>query len=421
MKLIETSPQYLIEPLSPLTCRHLLRIGEIINQANEANTDPAEDFRQLALEVAGRHRYQELGPNFINALVSLANPYSFRQHLIARVEHDNKVNTPLSPLDSEPCNTSLDLLPFPDDLVAAYKTDALQVNLLTREQELQLAYMIKASNEAFDRLNQDDILNISPRQISELVALVAAGVKPHRLLVQSNLRLVFGIAVEFTESSSLDFIDLIQEGNIGLIQAAAKYDPDCGTKFSTFATRCIKSAIVRAIENTGYLIGRPVHVSSNLRRFHNIFEKIWKLNGSEPTIEVLLKDELVKAQNWGRDDVQDLLMLYQQEIIEIDKPHEPFKQINIDNSYLPEPPEEIEIQAAINFNLKSFFSNGYRELTVREQAILWLHYGYGYSWTEIEKFIYTQYGEEISRQRVSQIAREVSAKLRRNHKDRIDI
>jgi len=150
-----------------------------------------------------------------------------------------------------------------EDLVRLYLTDIGQYPLLTKEDEVRLAQAIESGNEA--RVEMESAESLSPARKRELRKALRAGEEAERTFVQSNLRLVVSIAKKY-QASGLPLLDLIQEGNLGLMHAVEKFDWRKGFKFSTYATWWIRQAITRGIANTGRTIRLPVHAGDTLAR-----------------------------------------------------------------------------------------------------------------------------------------------------------
>jgi RNA polymerase sigma factor (sigma-70 family) len=150
-----------------------------------------------------------------------------------------------------------------EDLVRLYLTDIGQYPLLTKDDEVRLAQAIEAGNEA--RANLEVAKELTPARKRELRKQLREGEDAERTFVQSNLRLVVSIAKKY-QASGLPLLDLIQEGNLGLMHAVEKFDWRKGFKFSTYATWWIRQAITRGIANTGRTIRLPVHAGDTLAR-----------------------------------------------------------------------------------------------------------------------------------------------------------
>src|SRR5205807_2313559 len=150
-----------------------------------------------------------------------------------------------------------------EDLVRLYLTDIGQYPLLTKDDEVRLAKAIEAGNEA--RLHIDGETGLSQGRRRELRRVANEGQLAQSTFVKSNLRLVVSIAKKY-QASGLPLLDLIQEGNLGLMHAVEKFDWRKGFKFSTYATWWIRQAITRGIANTGRTIRLPVHAGDTLAR-----------------------------------------------------------------------------------------------------------------------------------------------------------
>ena len=150
-----------------------------------------------------------------------------------------------------------------EDLVRLYLTDIGQYTLLTKDDEVELAQKIEAGVAAREELGTAKSLR--PARRVELRRVSQEGEQAERQFVQSNLRLVVSIAKKY-QASGLPLLDLVQEGNLGLMHAVEKFDWRKGFKFSTYATWWIRQAITRGIANTGRTIRLPVHAGDTLTR-----------------------------------------------------------------------------------------------------------------------------------------------------------
>jgi RNA polymerase sigma factor (sigma-70 family) len=148
-----------------------------------------------------------------------------------------------------------------EDLLQLYLNDIGKYPLLTRDDEVRLGTLTQAGQVATARLAEGDVLTVALQE--ELDEAVRAGEDAARRFVRSNLRLVVSIAKKY-QASGLPLLDLIQEGNFGLIQAVERFDPRRGFKFSTYATWWIRQTISRGIANTSRTIRLPVHAGDQL-------------------------------------------------------------------------------------------------------------------------------------------------------------
>src|SRR5271170_1638771 len=155
-----------------------------------------------------------------------------------------------------------------EDLVRLYLSDIGQYTLLTKDDEVRQAQTIEEGREARTELEgaeTDKKIKLTPSKKLALKRAVHRGDQAERDFVQSNLRLVVSIAKKY-QASGLPLLDLIQEGNLGLMHAVEKFDWRKGFKFSTYATWWIRQAITRGIANTGRTIRLPVHAGDTLAR-----------------------------------------------------------------------------------------------------------------------------------------------------------
>jgi RNA polymerase primary sigma factor len=169
-----------------------------------------------------------------------------------------------------------------EDPVYMYLQEIGQVPLLNAEEEIALANEIRAGQEAEKRLRKKQYRDEEERQ--ELEEVVSAGDIAQRKLILSNLRLVVSVAKRYV-GRGMSLLDLIQEGNIGLLKAVERFDPDMGNKFSTYAIWWIRQAITRAIADQARTIRVPVHVVESINRLLRVQRQLLQELGREPTSE----------------------------------------------------------------------------------------------------------------------------------------
>ena len=172
-----------------------------------------------------------------------------------------------------------------EDLVRLYLTDIGQYNLLTKDDEVRLAQLIEKGIAAREELAAGG-KGLTPAKKRELRRADREGEEATQTFVQSNLRLVVSIAKKY-QASGLPLLDLIQEGNLGLIHAVEKFDWRKGFKFSTYATWWIRQAITRGIANTGRTIRLPVHAGDTLARLQKARSRLELKLGRQATLAEL--------------------------------------------------------------------------------------------------------------------------------------
>ncbi len=172
-----------------------------------------------------------------------------------------------------------------EDLVRIYLSEIGQYALLNKDDEVRLAQAIEVGTAAREELEKQP-KGISAARRRELKRQLAAGDDAQRAFVQSNLRLVVSIAKKY-QASGLPLLDLIQEGNLGLMHAVEKFDWRKGFKFSTYATWWIRQAITRGIANTGRTIRLPVHAGDTLARLQKARSRLELKYGRPATLSEL--------------------------------------------------------------------------------------------------------------------------------------
>jgi RNA polymerase primary sigma factor len=192
------------------------------------------------------------------------------------------------------------------DPVKDYLKQIGKVALLNAEQEVELAKRIEAGLFAEERLNSG--AKIDPKHKRELWWIAQDGKKAKNHLLEANLRLVVSLAKRYTGRGML-FLDLIQEGNLGLIRAVEKFDYTKGYKFSTYATWWIRQAITRAMADQARTIRIPVHMVEVINKLARVQRQMLQDLGREPTPEELAKEldmtpeKVVEVQKYGREPI----------------------------------------------------------------------------------------------------------------------
>ncbi|MDH7485221.1 MAG: sigma-70 family RNA polymerase sigma factor [Anaerolineae bacterium] len=181
------------------------------------------------------------------------------------------------------------------DPVRMYLREIGRHRLLSAEEELELARLIQQGNAAKERLGQGEVPADERAMLEEQVQ---AGQRARQQLTQANLRLVVSEAKRYAGRGGMSLLDLIQEGNLGLLRAVEKFDPSLGFKFSTYATYWIRQSVSRAIADQARTIRVPVHMHEQIARVREIRQELAQEYGREPTAEeIALEMGLLSAED----------------------------------------------------------------------------------------------------------------------------
>ena len=251
-----------------------------------------------------------------------------------------------------------------EDLVRLYLDSIGRYPLITKEQEWDLSRLIHEGREAKERVARG---NLKADRKRELLAAAELGEAATEQFINSNLRLVVSIAKRY-QSSELPLLDLVQEGNLGLIHAVSKFDWRKGFKFSTYATWWIKQAISRGIDNTGRTIRLPVHAGDQVRRLLRTKRQIEGQTGRAPTFA-----ELAKAMDISERQVIELLQ-QGTEPVSLDSRVGPEGESELGDivaDVLSPSPFDVVTEAMLGSEIEKLLST----LDTREREILRLRFG----------------------------------------------
>lgn len=187
-----------------------------------------------------------------------------------------------------------------DDTISLYLREMSRVPLLNSTEERELAIRIESGDIARIQLSKLDG-NATPQRKEELQRMVEDGLEARAHLIKANTRLVVSIAKRYT-NRGVPFLDLIQEGNLGLMKAVEKFDYTKGFRFSTYATWWIRQTITRAIADQGRTIRVPVHMVDRIRQLYKRIHELEQNLGRSPTI-----DELAVAMDTDKQKVSWML------------------------------------------------------------------------------------------------------------------
>ncbi|GIV76615.1 MAG: RNA polymerase sigma factor RpoD [Litorilinea sp.] len=214
---------------------------------------------------------------------------------IPRIERDTKLEEEIEQEKYVPIEKLIEDVPELGqslDPVRMYLRDIGRHPLLTGEEELELARRIAEGREAQQKLAEVT----DPEERARLEEIIARGKEAHDRLARSNLRLVVSVAKRYI-GRGLSFLDLIQEGNLGLLRAVDKFDHTLGFKFSTYATWWIRQAISRAIADQARTIRIPVHMVETINRQARVKRRLQQELGREPTFEeIALEMDFVEPE-----------------------------------------------------------------------------------------------------------------------------
>lgn len=288
-----------------------------------------------------------------------------------------------------------------DDVVGLYLKEAGRVPLLTAEQEVALAKRIEAGVIAREQIAELGD-TIDPDTLYDLQQLVIDGEEAQEHLVRANARLVVSIAKKYV-GRGVPFLDLIQEGNIGLIRAVRKFEYQRGHKFSTYATWWIRQAVSRAVADQGRTIRVPVHMGDQINKLLRVSAMLAQQLGRDPTIE-----ELAEQMETEPEKISELMEISRRPI-SLEEPTNDEQDAElgdfIEDDRSPSPPEIVAEQL-----LREQVTELLERLPEREAYILKLRYGLQ------DGRIHTleEVGQEIgvTRERVRQLEAQALNRLR---------
>jgi len=286
------------------------------------------------------------------------------------------------------------------DLVRSYLNEIGKVSLLNAVEEVELSKRIEAGLYAGHLLSTSKRLPFARRR--ELQALAADGETAKDLLLRANLRLVVSLAKRYT-GRGMPFLDLIQEGNLGLIRAVEKFDYTKGFKFSTYATWWIRQAISRAMADQSRTIRLPVHLVEQINKMQRMRRELGQSLGRDATDEEIAKELDITVERLRElvDHARDLVSLDQTVGTEEDSSLGDF----IADAEATKPTEAVEFDL-----MRRQLAEVLDSLEPREAAVVRLRYGLADGNPHTLDDIAKKFG--LSRERIRQIERETMAKLR---------
>ena len=290
------------------------------------------------------------------------------------------------------------------DPVRMYLKEIGKVDLLTASEEVNLAMKIEAGTEATQKLEdfEDEKIELSRAEQRRLMRIEQVGLDAKQQLISANLRLVVSIAKRYVGRGML-FLDLIQEGNLGLIRAVEKFDYTKGFKFSTYATWWIRQAITRAIADQARTIRIPVHMVETINKLIRVQRQLLQDLGRDPTPE-----EIGAEMGMSPDRVREIQKI-SQEPVSLETPigEEEDSQLGdfIEDSTAIAPPD-----AASDSMLREQLEQVLDGLADRERKVIKFRFGLEDGRPRTLEEVGREFG--VTRERIRQIESKTLAKLR---------
>ena len=290
------------------------------------------------------------------------------------------------------------------DPVRMYLKEIGKVDLLTAAEEVDLAMKIQAGTEATEKLEAHEAgeIELTRAELRRLNRIEAVGLEAKQALISANLRLVVSIAKRYVGRGML-FLDLIQEGNLGLIRAVEKFDYTKGFKFSTYATWWIRQAITRAIADQARTIRIPVHMVETINKLVRIQRQLLQDLGRDPTPE-----EIGAEMGLSAERVREIQKI-SQEPVSLETPigEEEDSQLSdfIEDAGAVAPPE-----AASDSMLREQLEQVLDGLADRERKVIKLRFGLEDGHPRTLEEVGREFG--VTRERIRQIESKTLAKLR---------
>ena len=291
-----------------------------------------------------------------------------------------------------------------DDPVRMYLKEIGKVNLLTSDEEIDLAQAMGAGAEAKEQMEE---LESSGEEIpaevrTELEKAIKKGERAKQRLAEANLRLVVSIAKRYV-GRGMQFLDLIQEGNLGLIKAVEKFDYTKGYKFSTYATWWIRQAITRAIADQARTIRIPVHMVETINKVKKVSSQLLHTNGHEPTA-----DEIALELDMPVDKVREIMRVAQ-EPVSLETPIGEEEDSHL-GDFIPDDDAPAPADAASHILLKEQLAEVLDTLTPREEKVLRLRFGLEDGRSRTLEEVGKEFN--VTRERIRQIEAKALRKLR---------
>ncbi len=286
------------------------------------------------------------------------------------------------------------------DPVRMYLKEIGKVPLLTAAQEVSLAKRFEAGIDAETQIAEGD--GLSPEQRASLRAVVRDGELAKGHLIEANLRLVVSIAKRYV-GRGMALLDLVQEGNLGLIRAVEKFDYTKGFKFSTYATWWIRQAITRAIADQARTIRIPVHMVETMNKVTRVQRQMLQELGREPTVE-----EIAEKVELTPDRVREIQRLGQ-DTVSLETPVGEEDDSSL-GDFVEDPNATAPATAAARALLTEAIEEALEELNDRERAVVRMRFGLDDGQVRTLEEVGREF--KVTRERIRQIESKTLAKLR---------
>jgi len=291
------------------------------------------------------------------------------------------------------------------DPVHTYLKEIGKVPLLTGELEVELAKRIEAGGDALDELERREAESGQRLPADERVRLrmlVRRGQQAKEALIEANLRLVVSIAKRY-RNRGLAFLDLIQEGNLGLMRAVEKFDYTKGFKFSTYATWWIRQAITRALADQGRTIRIPVHMVETINKVVRVQRQLLQELGREPTVE-----EIASRVEFPIERVREIQRI-NQDTVSLEQPMGDEEDFSL-SDLIEDQGAEVPDDAATRSMLHEAVRDALATLPKREREVMELRFGLDDGRVRTLEEVGKAFG--VTRERIRQIEAKTLAKLR---------
>ncbi|MHB8680500.1 MAG: RNA polymerase sigma factor RpoD [Acidimicrobiales bacterium] len=290
------------------------------------------------------------------------------------------------------------------DPVHTYLKEIGRVSLLTAEDEVVLARAIEEGNEAHEKLTGLEAhgTRLSHEERVKLQRKIRRGQRAKEDLIEANLRLVVSIAKRY-RNRGLAFLDLIQEGNLGLMRAVEKFDYTKGFKFSTYATWWIRQAITRALADQGRTIRIPVHMVETINKVVRVQRQLLQEFGREPTVE-----EIAGRVEFPIERVREIQRI-NQDTVSLEQPMGDEEDFSL-SDLIEDQGAEVPDDAATRSMLHEAVRDALATLPKREREVMELRFGLEDGRVRTLEEVGKAFG--VTRERIRQIEAKTLAKLR---------